>query len=128
MSSRILYVDDDYESCEMLKAMLGYSDAHYHISTAGSAEQALEMIESAPFDLYLIDYMLPEMDGLTLCRTIRDLGLKEPIVVFTGMVRPDDKKHVFAAGADAYLIKPNDLDIVADTVHGLLERSVAATG
>ena len=125
MSSRILYVDDDVESREMLKTMLGYADAQYHMSAAGTAEEALELIDSAPFDLYLIDFMLPEMDGLSLCRAIRDRGLREPIIVFTGMVRPDDKKHVLAAGADAYLVKPNDLDIVADTVHALLNRSVA---
>jgi DNA-binding response OmpR family regulator len=126
MSSRILYVDDDVESREMLKTMLGYADAQYHMSVAGTAEEALELIDSAPFDLYLIDFMLPEMDGLSLCRAIRDRGLREPIIVFTGMVRPDDKKHVLAAGADAYLVKPNDLDIVADTIHALLNRSIAA--
>jgi DNA-binding response OmpR family regulator len=127
MSSRILYVDDDSESCEMLKAMLGYADGHYHVATASSAEDALEMIDAAPFDLYLVDYMLPEMDGLTLCRTIRDRGINEPIIVFTGMVRPNDKKHVLAAGADAYLVKPNDLDIVPATVSRLLNSNSAHT-
>ena len=123
MISRILYVDDDTESCEMLKAMLSLADSEYHIATAASAEEALELIDDAPFDLYLVDYMLPNMDGLTLCRTIRDRGIHEPIIVFTGMVRPDDKRHVLAAGANEYLVKPNDLDMVADTVRRLLNRN-----
>ena len=127
MSSRILYVDDDPESCEMLKTMLSRAYGLYHVATAGSAEEALEMIDAAPYDLYLIDYMLPEMDGLTLCRTLRDRGLTEPIIVFTGIVRPDDKKHVYAAGADEYLVKPNDLEMVADTVRRLLSSNSAHT-
>jgi two-component system, OmpR family, response regulator MtrA len=127
MTSRILYVDDDSESREMLKALLSMADSEYHIATAASAEEALELIDDAPFDLYLFDYMLPNMDGLTLCRTIRDRGLHEPIIVFTGMVRPDDKRHVLAAGANEYLVKPNDLDMVAATVRRLLNRNSAHT-
>ena len=127
MSSRILYVDDDPESCQMLKEMLAYADGGYHVAIANSAEQALELIDDAPFDLYLVDYMLPEMDGLTLCRTIRDRGLKEPIIVFTALVRPDDKKHVLAAGADEYLVKPNDLQLVPQTVRRLLNQNSAHT-
>ena len=125
MSTRILYVDDDPDSRQLLKEILTHADGGYHITTAHSAEKALELIEDAPFDLYLVDYMLPEMDGLTLCRTIRDRGLKEPIIVFTALVRPDDKRHVLAAGADEYLVKPNDLQLVPQTVSRLLNRSSA---
>jgi CheY-like chemotaxis protein len=118
--SRILYIDDDHESCEMLATMLELSTDHYHVVTANSGEEALEIIESTPFDLYVIDYMLPKMDGLTLCRTLRDARHTEPIIVFSAVVHPNDSKFVVAAGANEFLRKPNDLDIFIDTVNRLL--------
>jgi DNA-binding response OmpR family regulator len=123
---RILCVEDDRDSREMLKVMLDRSDPTFKVTTVGTAAEAIELSMRGDFDLYVLDIWLPGMDGLSLCRRLRDRGVKSPIIFFTAMVRTEDKDYALKAGADAFLVKPKDIEIFTDTVRDLLQQSATA--
>ena len=117
---RILCVEDNKDSREMIKVMLSRADDRYDITVVETAAEALDLNGREPFDLYVLDISLPGMDGLSLCRRLRDGGSTKPIIFFSAMVQPQDRQYCLDAGADAFLIKPSDLDIFVDTVGRLL--------
>ena len=122
-SRHILCVEDDKDSCDMIKRFLQLTNPEYVITTAEDGAAALSLIQTGSFDLYLLDSWLPGMDGMELCRRIREMGSNKPIVFFSAMVRSHDRETALEAGADAYLLKPNDLDILPETVARLLDAS-----
>lgn len=120
---RILCVDDDSDSCEIISLMLHSADENYRVTTTSGGNAALNMIADEPFDLYILDYRLPEMSGIDLCRLIRQSDAQTPIMFFTGMAREVDGKNALEAGATKFLVKPTDLDILTETVGELLNRN-----
>jgi len=117
----ILCVEDDKDSREMIQTLLHNSDENYDVMAVGTGAEALALIAKKPIDLFIIDIWLPGMDGFEVCRRIRERGSTKPIMFFSAMVRPDDRNYGLAAGADEFLVKPNDLDIFAETVKRLLK-------
>lgn len=124
---RILCVDDDSDSCEIISLMLQSADENYQITTVSSGNAALNMIADEPFDLYILDYRLPEMSGIDLCRLIRQSDTQTPIMFFTGMARKVDGKNALEAGATRFLVKPTDLDILTETVKELLNQNLSSS-
>ncbi|MGI8638755.1 MAG: response regulator [Pyrinomonadaceae bacterium] len=122
-SRRILCVDDDHDSCEIMSLMLHDANVNYRVTTVSSGNKALSLIADEPFDLYILDYRLPEMSGIELCRLIRQTDAETPIMFFTGMAREIDGKNAIEAGATKFLVKPTDLDILTETVEKLLNQS-----
>lgn len=118
--SRILLVDDDKDSREMLKMLLQTPENGYSITAVGTGAEALALIARSPFDLFILDIWLPGMDGFTLCRRLREKFTTAPIIFFSAMVRPNDRHYGIAAGATEFLVKPNDLGIFVETVERLL--------
>ncbi len=104
---RVLCIDDDEDSRVMLTTLLRL--ALIEAKAVGTAAQALSSIQTEPFDLYLLDARLPDLDGFELCRRMRAFDPHTPILFFSGAAYADDKKRGIEAGADAYVIKP-DLD------------------
>jgi CheY-like chemotaxis protein len=123
LTKRILCVEDNKDSREMMKVMLSLSDSSYDITTVETAAEALDLHGRGQFDLYVLDISLPGMDGMDLCRRIRERGSKKPIMFFSAMVRPTDRDYCLAAGADAFLVKPADLEIFPSTVARLLAEN-----
>jgi CheY-like chemotaxis protein len=115
---RILCVEDNKDAREMIRAMLSAADPNYSITAVGTAAEALHLRGS--FDLYILDISLPGMDGISLCRRLRDRGVSSPIMFFSAMVQPSDKEYCLAAGANEFLVKPGDLDRFTPTVARLL--------
>ncbi len=120
---RILCVDDDTDSCEIISLMLHNADENYRVTTTASVNTALNLMAEEPFDLYILDYRLPEMSGIDLCRLIRQADAKTPIMFFTGMAREVDGDNALEAGATKFLVKPNDLDILTETVEELIRQN-----
>jgi DNA-binding response OmpR family regulator len=89
----------------MLVALLGL--AFVEAKAVGTATQALSLIQAEDFDLYMLDGWLPEMDGFELCRRMRALSPRTPIVFFSGAGYEADKKKAVQAGANAYVTKPD---------------------
>lgn len=109
---RVLCVEDDEDAREMLSALLKFS--LIETSTVGTAAQALSLIQTERFDLYLLDTSLPDLDGFELCRRVRVLDPHTPVLFYSGAAYDSDKKKGIEAGAIAYLTKPD--------VDGLLGR------
>ncbi len=124
--SRLLYVEDNADSVELVKFMLGGETDFYELISTGSATEALALHAAESFDLYLLDYRLPEMSGVELCRRIRQTDKTTPILFFTAMARPADRSVAIAAGASDYLIKPTDLDVLRGTIKRLLNANKPA--
>lgn len=124
--SRILYVDDDKDACEMISFLLGHSDENYAVTSVFTAKEASALIANQTFDLYILDYALPEISGVEFCRLIREKDGKTPILFYSAMSRPVDRELGLAAGANDYLIKPNDLERFTETVKRLLNKRLSS--
>ena len=105
LSPMVLCVEDDEDSREMLSLLL----KHWRIETkaVGTATQALSLIQAERFDLYLLDTQLPDLDGFELCRRMRSMDPKTPILFFSGAAYESDKQKGIEAGASAYVTKPD---------------------
>jgi CheY-like chemotaxis protein len=122
---RILYVDDHDDSAEMLKLIL--ADVDYEVETASSIEQALQKAEQREFDLYVLDKRLPDGSGLELCKRLNALTPDVPCVFYTGDAYEIHRVEAIAAGADAYVPKP-DIEKLIETVNGFLTERQCAAG
>lgn len=120
---RILYVDDDLDNCEMMKYWIR-EECGCEISIAMDGKQALEMIDSQYFDLFLLDYCLPDTTGIKLCEQIRTRYPDVPIAVYSALDRTIDKERAFAAGATSYLVKPEELDQIKPFLNRHLARAI----
>lgn len=109
--ARVLCVDDDADAREMLSELLKFS--LIETRAVGTATQALSLIQTEHFDLYLLDAWLPDLDGVELCRRVRVLDPQTPVLFYSGAGYADDKRRAFEAGANVYVTKPD--------VDGLLE-------
>ena len=110
---RVLYVDDNRDSFEMLQVMLGMSQIE--LDSALSVGEALTRAGLQRFDLYLLDSGLPDGNGLSLCRTLRALDPTIPVLFYSGNAHPEEIKRGMAAGAAGYITKPNS-DKLAETI------------
>jgi DNA-binding response OmpR family regulator len=104
----------------MLQTLLTESGYEFKVDAVETAAEALVLDGKGPFDLYVLDIWLPGMDGLGLCRRLRERGRSQPIIFFSAMVQPTDRDYVLAAGANDFLVKPNDIDRFIPTVADLL--------
>ena len=121
---RILYVDDHEDSAEMLRLMLTSED--YEVQIAQSIEEALATAHTQEFDLYVVDKRLPDGSGTDLCRMLTEGTPGVPCILYTGDAYEIHRQEAFAAGARAYVPKP-DVDALIETVHRLMsERECAA--
>lgn len=124
---RILYVDDHEDSAEMLRLMLLASSEDYEVEIAQSIEEALAKATSQEFELYVLDKRLPDGSGTDLCRMLGQATPSVPCILYTGDAYQIHREEAFAAGARAYVAKP-DIDALIEAVHRLMaERECAAT-
>jgi CheY-like chemotaxis protein len=110
----------------MVKTLLSESGSDYDVTAVETAAEALMLDGKTPFDIYILDIWLPGMDGLGLCRRLRERGRTQPIVFFSAMVQTTDREYVLASGANEFLVKPRDIDKFLPTVARLLGSSVSA--
>lgn len=120
---RVLYVDDDFDNCEMMKYWIR-EECGCDIAIAMDGKEALEMIESQFFDLFLLDYCLPDTTGIKLCEKIRSLYPEAPIALYSALDRPIDKQRAIDAGATSYMVKPEELDQIKPFLDRHLSRPV----
>ena len=121
---RILYVDDHEDSSEMLKLVL--SESGYEVQIAETMEKAIQLAQTQEFDLYVLDKRLPDGSGMDLCRTLTHLTPGVPCIFYSGDVYEIHRQEAMAAGAQAYIPKP-DVEALIETVHKLLSERECAT-
>ncbi len=118
-STRILAVDDDPQILDLLKRGLVYEG--YRVDTAADGTAALASARDNPPDLVVLDWMLPGMDGLEVCRRLR-AGGDIPILLLTAKTGVPDRVMGLDSGADDYLVKPFNFDELLARVRALLRR------
>ena len=117
---RILVVDDEQAVLDLL--VYNLSKAHYEVLTANNGRQALDLARQAEPDLILLDLMLPEVDGLDVCREIRHAS-KVPIIMITARGEEVDKVVGLELGADDYVCKPFSVRELMARVKAVLRRT-----
>lgn len=117
--SRVLYVDNDADTCEMVRLL--FSSHGIEVCCAGSAADAVLRIKSVQFDLLILDVWLPDTNGLEFCREVRRSDSKTPILFYSGAAYESDIANGLAAGANAYLVKP-DIDGLTEAARRLVEN------
>src|SRR6266478_1062545 len=103
---RVLIVDDDPDIQKLVSYNLG--QAGFEVTTAGTGRNALEAVQKHPPDLIILDLMLPDVDGMEVCRTLRqrDSSRRIPIIMLTARTQEVDRVVGFELGADDYVMKP----------------------
>ncbi len=119
MEARVLLVEDDQRIRQALG--LALADEGCEVVEAGSGEEALERLASTTVDLVLLDLMLPGVDGLAVCRTLRSHG-DLPIIIVTARSDTADVISGLEAGADDYVTKPLVASELAARIRALLRR------
>jgi DNA-binding response OmpR family regulator len=117
---KILLVEDDDRIAEALAEAL--TDQHYTVDTARDGELGWEFVETFPYDLILLDLMVPKLDGISLCQKLRQKGYSTPILMLTAKDTNTDKVIGLDAGADDYVVKPFDLSELMARIRALLRR------
>ena len=128
MSSRVLIVEDEPDIRELVVHHLKREG--YQVSAAASGEEALRQVQAAPPDLVLLDLMMPAMDGLEVCRRLRQdpATASLPIVMLTAKGDEVDRVLGLELGADDYVAKPFSPKELLARVRAVLRRSLPAPG
>jgi len=117
---RILVVEDEKKMASFIQR--GLKEENYTVDVAGDGEKGWEYASLSEYDLVILDWMLPKMDGLTLCGKIRESGNQVPILMLTVHDRTEDKIRGLDRGADDYLTKPFSFDELLARIRALARR------
>lgn len=122
---RILIVEDNRDILANLADFLELKG--YTVDCAQDGVTGLHLAASQPYDLAILDVMLPGMDGFTLCQRLRESRNNLPVIMLTARDTLDDRLQGFSSGADDYLVKPFELSELAARVEAVLRRTRGAS-
>lgn len=122
---RLLLVEDDIQLAETLTEALAVQ--RYAVDLARDGEMAWEQTKGLVYDLVLLDVTLPKLDGIRLCQRLRSHGYPTPILMLTARDTSLDKVIGLDAGADAYMVKPFNLQELLAQIRALLRRGQSGT-
>lgn len=123
MPARILLIEDDPAIAELVAYNIRAEG--YECGVAGSAEEGTILLDEQIFDLIIVDWMLPEMSGIELCKRIRrgERGMRMPIILLTARGEEADRIRGLATGADDFVVKPFSVPELMARVGALLRRA-----
>ncbi len=117
---RILLIEDEKRVAGFIER--GLKEARYAVDLAGTGEEGIYLSESNPYDLIILDIMLPDKDGIAVCKELRRKKIDSPILLLTARDRVKDKVQGLNAGADDYLTKPFDFEELLARANALMRR------
>ena len=121
----MLVIEDDPKLARLLTRVL--QEEGYVVDGCSEGEPGLRQAQSGLYDLVVLDWMLPDLDGLSLCRRLRELGTSLPILMLTSRSELSERVMALDAGADDYMMKPFEIEELLARVRALLRR-VAGVG
>ncbi|HVG19344.1 MAG TPA: response regulator [Blastocatellia bacterium] len=113
----LLCADDNEDTRTMMRVLLEMSG--YQVTTTGSIDDALSLIKKGGFDLFILDGIYADGFGVDLCEQIRRFDSQTPIVFLSGLAYESDIAKGMKAGAQAYLTKPVNMEVLEQTIAGL---------
>ena len=122
---RVLVVDDDEQLLEALRRALTL--AGYAVDVADDGPEGLKLASIGPYDVIIIDVMLPGMDGLEVLQRLRRQAIETPVMILSGRDGVDDRVAGLIVGADDYLVKPFAFAELLARVHSLRRRARSST-
>jgi DNA-binding response OmpR family regulator len=122
---RILVVEDNYRLSSSLKMNLVHEG--YSVDTAYDGQEGQDLAELTPYDLIILDILLPEKDGLEVCRELRRRRIHTPILLLTARDSVDDRVQGLDYGADDYLVKPFAMRELLARLRALIRRQHPST-
>ena len=114
---RILCVEDDADSREIITILLGLWG--YEVVTADSPPDGLELAQEDSFDLIMLDNWYEIGSGVELCKQIRRFDTNTPIIFYSAAAFEADMQKAMEAGAQGYLVKPTEIEVLVQTIEGL---------
>jgi DNA-binding response OmpR family regulator len=121
MNMRILLVEDEHKIASYVKR--GLQESGYAVDAVFTGRDALDWIGAAPYDLIILDIMLPGIDGLTVCRELRLRGDRTPVLMLTARDGIEERVDGLDAGADDYLVKPFAMKELLARLRALTRRT-----
>ena len=123
---RILVVEDEVRIADFISR--GLSEQGYAVDVAYDGDEALGWADVAQFDVIILDVMLPVRSGIEVCRTMRQRGIRIPILMLTARDAVEDRVRGLDSGADDYLVKPFAFAELLARLRALIRREPAASG
>lgn len=118
---RILLIEDESRLSGVIKKGLG--EDGFAVDTAFDGEEGLYLAETEPYDVIILDIMLPKLDGLEVCRRLREKSIKTPILMLTAKTSVEEKVAGLDRGADDYVTKPFAFTELRSRLQALMRRS-----
>lgn len=118
---RILVIEDDRKAARLLAE--GLQEERFVVDVAHSGEAGDEMASVNDYDVIVLDWVLPDRDGIIVCRDLRERGISTPILMLTARDSLEDRVTGLNTGADDYLTKPFGFSELLARIHALLRRS-----
>lgn len=124
--AKVLVIEDEPDFSELIGSWL--KNEHYTVEVVGNGEDGLDRLKFYKYDVIILDWVLPGVSGVEVCRTFRNSGGVTPILMLTSKKHVDEKEAGLDAGADDYLTKPFELKELSARVRALLRRPNAFSG
>lgn len=121
---RVLVVEDDNKIASFV--VKGLKQSGFAVDRCADGEEGLAFASTTPFDVAVIDIMLPKVDGLSLIRQIRKDGIRTPVIILSAKATVDDRVRGLQAGGDDYLTKPFAFSELLARIQALIRRSTNA--
>ena len=117
---KVLVIEDDKQTAETIRDEM---KDYYAVDVALTGEDGEYQASVNDYDVILVDLILPDINGITVCRKVREAGIKSPILILTGQTETKDKVAALDAGADDYLTKPFSFAELLARVRALMRRN-----
>ncbi len=118
--TNVLLVEDDAQLCQFIKDWLGKD--RFHVEFVHNGRSGVDLVRIQPFDAIVLDWDLPDIPGLEVCKELRRNGCSLPILMLTGKNKLSDKELAFDAGADDYLTKPEQIRELSMRIKAVMRR------
>lgn len=122
---RILVVEDDAKIASFI--VKGLKQSGFAVDHAGDGEDGLRLARTHPYDVLVLDIMLPKLDGLSLLRRLREAGVRAPVIILSARASVDDRIKGLQAGGDDYLTKPFAFSELLARIQALIRRASQPT-
>jgi two-component system phosphate regulon response regulator PhoB len=122
--TRVLITEDDSDTLAFLEFLL--NSAGHEVTSTSTSDEAMKAARKGGFDLYLLDNWLAASSGIELCEKLREFDARTPILFCSGAAYENDKQGALQAGAQGYLVKPIDAEVLVAEVSRLIGEAQKA--